>query len=102
MAKAKWIIVVAPIFYAVATVSAQSCPEDRPTQLCCRTLAPFSSNQVVLKSACGVEGVDLDAFVVSFCEEVVPCDRIRVCCANVHSCSGGLNGPVGVNCIGAQ
>ena len=71
MAKAKWIKVIAPIFYAVATVFAQDCPTDRPAQLCCMTLAPFGSNKVVLEDACGVKDVDPSASVVSFCEEVV-------------------------------
>lgn len=72
MAQAKWIVVIAPIFYAVATVTAQNCTADRPAQLCCRTLAPFSSNQVVWENVCGVKDVDQSMSVVSFCDEVVP------------------------------
>ncbi|KAI0269869.1 hypothetical protein BC834DRAFT_841617 [Gloeopeniophorella convolvens] len=95
----KFVALIATALYTAA-VSAQSCPTAQPNHLCCRSLAPFSSNSYVWETICGITGVDPNSQTASFCEELVPCPTgvISACCEELFTCQSGVDGPIGINC----
>ncbi|KZV68798.1 hypothetical protein PENSPDRAFT_581884 [Peniophora sp. CONT] len=85
---------------AFAAAAAAQCTSSQPDGLCCRSLAPFSSNSYVWTNICGITGVPPDTPTASFCEQISACPSgvIPVCCESTAECGGGVDGPVGINC----
>ncbi|VDB85571.1 unnamed protein product [Peniophora sp. CBMAI 1063] len=87
---------------ALVAIAAAQCTTSQPTGLCCRSLAPFSSNSYVWTNICGITGVPPDTPTASFCDQISACEGesslIPVCCESTAECGGGVDGPVGINC----
>ncbi|KAH8101439.1 hypothetical protein BXZ70DRAFT_92564 [Cristinia sonorae] len=89
------VTVFSTVFAAIA-VSA-TCPSAQPVHLCCRNVAPWSSNSGVWGGICGVTPADPNTPMGGACISNMPCPgpTIEVCCSSVSPCgSGGL----GNNC----
>ena len=55
---------------ALVSVAVAQCTPTQPTGLCCRSLAPFSSNSYVWTNICGITGVPPDTPTASFCDTI--------------------------------
>ncbi|KAI0069893.1 hypothetical protein K474DRAFT_956995 [Panus rudis PR-1116 ss-1] len=85
------------ILSTIGAVAAQ-CGGSQPLHLCCRTVAPWSSNSGVWGNICGVFPTDPNTLMGGACEEVTstcPQGPIEVCCSSGSTCGDGV---LGNNC----